>query len=198
MSELRVTRLMLISLGRLCFGISSRSLLRYLSSEVPSQGDLSPCFLIQVLVDAVGTVPCGILKNQPDPPLKADEEYPDWLWSLLDRQPTLKELKGRYIQSGEQSLTPTEVRTPTPIPWSTHFALLGRTTVTSCQKKRYSRTETQNKEILNSLTHVLRTLLKKRNSAYSFLRNVRFAYSFEETHFLRTLFCETYVSRTLL
>lgn len=130
-----------------------------------------PCFSIEIQVDAKGTVPCGILKNQPDPPLKADEEYPDWLWSLLDRQPTLKELKERYIQSGEESLTPTEVKTPIPVPWSTHFALLGRATVTSCQKKRNSRTETQNKEILNSLT-----------------QNARFANSFEETHFCE-LFC---------
>eukprot|EP00210_Caulerpa_lentillifera_P008499 g8107.t1 len=71
---------------------SSRFLVRCLCSKTASPG-------------SVETVPCGILKNQPDPPIKADEEYPDWLWKLMDRQPTFKELQERYLQSGEASLT---------------------------------------------------------------------------------------------
>lgn len=60
-------------------------------------------------IDSSETVPCGILKNQPDPPLKADEEYPEWLWKLLDKQPTLKELKQRYLEEGEAGLKLEEV-----------------------------------------------------------------------------------------
>ncbi|ORY30354.1 mitochondrial ribosomal protein L37-domain-containing protein [Naematelia encephala] len=37
---------------------------------------------------APGTVLSGltIYKNKPDPIAKADEEYPDWLWTLLDEE----------------------------------------------------------------------------------------------------------------
>lgn len=54
-------------------------------------------------------MPCGIFKDQPDPPLKPRDEYPAFLWKLLDKQPTLKELMEKYLQNGEVALTEQEV-----------------------------------------------------------------------------------------
>ncbi|KAJ9512553.1 hypothetical protein QJQ45_018941 [Haematococcus lacustris] len=50
---------------------------------------------------------CALMKGEEDPPLKPDSEYPDWLWKLLDPQPTGKELFATYQGHGlsmQQSL----------------------------------------------------------------------------------------------
>lgn len=62
--------------------------------------------------DAVGTgvVPISIFENQPDPPLLPREAYPAWLWTLLDKQPTLKELAQKYERHGESGLNETEAK----------------------------------------------------------------------------------------
>lgn len=54
-------------------------------------------------------VPVNIYKDKEDPPIKDDSEYPDWLWELVDPQPTLKELTLKYEQEGEDALTQEEV-----------------------------------------------------------------------------------------
>mmetsp|Transcript_6477 Transcript_6477/g.10062 ORF Transcript_6477/g.10062 Transcript_6477/m.10062 type:complete len:143 (-) Transcript_6477:349-777(-) len=38
-------------------------------------------------------VPVNIYKEGKDPEVKADGEYPDWLWDLLKPEPTLSELE---------------------------------------------------------------------------------------------------------
>eukprot|EP00884_Botryococcus_braunii_P000353 jgi/Botrbrau1/10318/Bobra.0120s0031.1 len=43
----------------------------------------------------------NILKGGTDPPLKPDEEYPDWLWELAEPQPTLFELRRKYEAAGK-------------------------------------------------------------------------------------------------
>ncbi|KAL6748483.1 mitochondrial ribosomal protein L37-domain-containing protein [Haematococcus lacustris] len=43
---------------------------------------------------------CALMKGEEDPPLKPDSEYPDWLWKLLDPQPTGKELFATYQGHG--------------------------------------------------------------------------------------------------
>ncbi len=40
------------------------------------------------------------MKGEPDPELKPDSEYPDWLWTLLDPQPSIKELEEKYQGQG--------------------------------------------------------------------------------------------------
>jgi len=40
------------------------------------------------------TVPgLNIRKGGEDPPIRADEEYPDWVWTLGDELPTLNQLQ---------------------------------------------------------------------------------------------------------
>ncbi|CAG9460145.1 unnamed protein product [Pedinophyceae sp. YPF-701] len=39
--------------------------------------------------------PVSILKGEPNPQLLPDDQYPDWLWTLLDPKPTLTELKAK-------------------------------------------------------------------------------------------------------
>lgn len=51
---------------------------------------------------------CALLKGENDPPLKSDNEYPDWLWRLLDPRPTASELQKLY--EGQQGLTIEQVR----------------------------------------------------------------------------------------
>lgn len=41
------------------------------------------------------------MKGGTDPPLKPDEEYPEWLWELADPQPTLFELRRKYEAAGK-------------------------------------------------------------------------------------------------
>ncbi|GBG84401.1 hypothetical protein CBR_g38683 [Chara braunii] len=48
------------------------------------------------------TVGANIMKDGSDPPLKDDSEYPDWLWTLLDKQPTLSELQRKDIDAMEE------------------------------------------------------------------------------------------------
>lgn len=43
---------------------------------------------------------CGLLKNEPDPPLLPDDAYPAWLWKLIDPMPTVKELTAKYHSEG--------------------------------------------------------------------------------------------------
>jgi len=43
---------------------------------------------------------CSLLKAEQDPPLKADHEYPEWLWRLLDPRPTASELQTTYEGKG--------------------------------------------------------------------------------------------------
>lgn len=49
----------------------------------------------------------NLLKKGSDPPLKGDEELPDWLWKLGEPEKTLNELK----RADEASLTLQEVST---------------------------------------------------------------------------------------
>lgn len=50
---------------------------------------------------------CGLMKGEPDPPLKADAEYPSWLFELLQPRATTRELAKAYQEEG---LTMDEVR----------------------------------------------------------------------------------------
>lgn len=43
---------------------------------------------------------CGVMKGQPDPPLLPDDQYPEWLWTLLKPSPTVKELLAKYESKG--------------------------------------------------------------------------------------------------
>ncbi|KAG2446451.1 hypothetical protein HYH02_008443 [Chlamydomonas schloesseri] len=43
---------------------------------------------------------CGLLKNEADPPIKPDAEYPAWLFKMLDPRPTIKELEKAYTGGG--------------------------------------------------------------------------------------------------
>eukprot|EP00271_Cylindrocystis_brebissonii_P011528 TRINITY_DN29371_c0_g1_i1.p1 TRINITY_DN29371_c0_g1~~TRINITY_DN29371_c0_g1_i1.p1 ORF type:complete len:123 (-),score=29.00 TRINITY_DN29371_c0_g1_i1:229-597(-) len=43
-------------------------------------------------------VGANFLKEGSDPPLKDDSEYPDWLWTLLDKQPPLSELSRKKVE----------------------------------------------------------------------------------------------------
>jgi hypothetical protein len=53
---------------------------------------------------------CGLLKGEPDPELRPDDQYPDWLWALAEPPPTSKELEAKY-QAGE-GLSVSQVRGP--------------------------------------------------------------------------------------
>ncbi|KAG7395129.1 hypothetical protein PHYBOEH_004202 [Phytophthora boehmeriae] len=48
---------------------------------------------VEEVVDLTKVVPTNILKEGSHPELKDRSEYPDWLWTLLDTQPTLGELE---------------------------------------------------------------------------------------------------------
>lgn len=48
------------------------------------------------------------MKGEADPPIKADSEYPDWLFKLLDPQPSAGELQKAY--EGPAGLTMPQVR----------------------------------------------------------------------------------------
>lgn len=43
---------------------------------------------------------CGLMKGEADPPLKADAEYPAWLWKLLEPAPSGNELEKAYKEGG--------------------------------------------------------------------------------------------------
>ncbi|GFR47925.1 hypothetical protein Agub_g9727 [Astrephomene gubernaculifera] len=43
---------------------------------------------------------CGLMKNEADPPIKPDSEYPEWLFKLLEPRPTIKELEKAYQEGG--------------------------------------------------------------------------------------------------
>mmetsp|Transcript_9160 Transcript_9160/g.17212 ORF Transcript_9160/g.17212 Transcript_9160/m.17212 type:complete len:119 (-) Transcript_9160:205-561(-) len=49
---------------------------------------------------------CGVLKGQADPPIRADSEYPSWLWNLLTVQKGKNELEKLYLEEG---LSPAEL-----------------------------------------------------------------------------------------
>ena len=59
---------------------------------------------------AENVVPCAFLKNQADPAILPDDAYPDFVWKLLTKQPTLKELVKKYNEQGVGALTEYEVR----------------------------------------------------------------------------------------
>jgi len=40
------------------------------------------------------------MKGEADPPIRPDSEYPDWLFKLLDPQPTVSELQRQYEGPG--------------------------------------------------------------------------------------------------
>jgi len=42
----------------------------------------------------------NILKAGQDPPIQPDSEYPDWLWDLTQRDPTIEELLRKHDQTG--------------------------------------------------------------------------------------------------
>ncbi|XP_047333782.1 54S ribosomal protein L37, mitochondrial-like [Impatiens glandulifera] len=44
------------------------------------------------------TIGCNTLKEGSDPKVMADSEYPDWLWSLLDKRTALSELKRKKVE----------------------------------------------------------------------------------------------------
>ncbi|GIL49489.1 hypothetical protein Vafri_5815 [Volvox africanus] len=43
---------------------------------------------------------CGLMKNESDPPIRPDNEYPEWLFKLLEPRPTIKELEKMYQEGG--------------------------------------------------------------------------------------------------
>lgn len=47
---------------------------------------------------------CNIFKDGEDPKLKPDEEYPDWLWSLIDPPLSAKQLRLKVQEIGFQDL----------------------------------------------------------------------------------------------
>ncbi|CAI5533864.1 unnamed protein product [Closterium sp. Naga37s-1] len=53
---------------------------------------------VPVEVRAATVVGGNILKTGSDPPVLPDSEYPEWLWTLLDRQAPLSELKRKRIE----------------------------------------------------------------------------------------------------
>ncbi|CAI5949767.1 unnamed protein product [Closterium sp. NIES-64] len=53
---------------------------------------------VPVEVRAAAVVGGNILKAGSDPPVLPDSEYPEWLWTLLDRHAPLSELKRKRIE----------------------------------------------------------------------------------------------------
>ncbi|RLN99371.1 hypothetical protein DYB28_008066, partial [Aphanomyces astaci] len=49
--------------------------------------------VVDEVVDVTKYAPVNILKDSTHPELKAREEYPEWLYTLLDPKPTLGELE---------------------------------------------------------------------------------------------------------
>lgn len=43
---------------------------------------------------------CGLMKGQNDPPILPDDQYPAWLWTLLQPQPLVSELRTAYEGPG--------------------------------------------------------------------------------------------------
>ncbi|KZV33621.1 hypothetical protein F511_22260 [Dorcoceras hygrometricum] len=41
----------------------------------------------------------NILKDEQDPKILPDSEYPDWLWHLLDKRPALSELRRKDLET---------------------------------------------------------------------------------------------------
>ncbi|XP_009787215.1 large ribosomal subunit protein mL54-like [Nicotiana sylvestris] len=50
-------------------------------------------------VKASTEVGANILKDGADPKVLADSKYPDWLWHILDKRPTLSELRRKDLES---------------------------------------------------------------------------------------------------
>ncbi|GAA0153800.1 ribosomal protein [Lithospermum erythrorhizon] len=50
-------------------------------------------------VKSTTTVGANILKDEADPKVMADSEYPDWLWHLLDKRPALSVLRRKNIET---------------------------------------------------------------------------------------------------
>ena len=60
----------------------------------------------------------SIYKGEDDPPLRADSEYPEWLWALAEPAPTVAELQRLYEGEG---LTLKEVRWANISHFVSHF-----------------------------------------------------------------------------
>ena len=54
---------------------------------------------ISMELKATTVVGANILKDGVDPKVLADNEYPEWLWQLLDKRPPLSELQRRKPES---------------------------------------------------------------------------------------------------
>ena len=50
-------------------------------------------------VKSTTVVGANILKDGTDPKIMPDSEHPDWLWRLLDKRPTLSELRRKDSES---------------------------------------------------------------------------------------------------
>ncbi|XP_078433039.1 large ribosomal subunit protein mL54-like [Wolffia australiana] len=56
-------------------------------------GDAPKASTISLEVKKTTVVGANILKDGADPKILPDEEYPEWLWRLLDKRPPLSELQ---------------------------------------------------------------------------------------------------------
>lgn len=54
-------------------------------------------------------VPVSYIKDAPVPVIKADSEYPDWLFTLTDKLPSKNALLSKIEKSGVESLTDKEI-----------------------------------------------------------------------------------------
>ncbi|DAZ99000.1 TPA: hypothetical protein N0F65_011255 [Lagenidium giganteum] len=72
----------------------------------PGKGKGGAAAVVEEVVDLTRYVPVNIMKDGQHPELKEPSQYPEWLFTLLDVQPTLGELE----RKGFDNLTLEEQR----------------------------------------------------------------------------------------